>query len=354
MGVLYHIYDDLIESYRNISRLQIERNILEYTAAHRKELREHLGGGSAYFPNEIKIYIIKNVKKRVEYKMLVSKKEITIRFYVFKNTSDLLLNKYFIIAGVIFYMINLHASSGCSKKLEIDIYLTDFKRLVPAIKKDILGQINVNGGYSNIGCLDSSSIVIYRKEDWLKVLIHELFHNLDMDFSTLNIDKLREKARKNFEITSEYNIYEVYCEIWARILYIALLVFINMDIHKKSYRIFANKFSGLIKQEIDFSLYQSNKILSRCSAPSLYKENSNIFCYYILTAALLFNFPTFLSWCHKNNVNILKFKKNKNNMESFLNLIIKEFKNPDFQKRLNNPKKFINHSSLKMVYHNFN
>ena len=72
-----------------------------------------------------------------------------------------------------------------------------------------------------------SKIVIYRDEEWFKVLIHELFHNLDLDFSTMNISKIRQKLLYKFEIKSKYNIYETYCEIWARILNIADKIFFN-------------------------------------------------------------------------------------------------------------------------------
>ena len=87
--------------------------------------------------------------------------------------------------------------------------------------------ININGGYTYGGCHNSNEITIYRQEEWFKVLIHELFHNLDLDFSTLNIDRWREKMFDIFGIESEYNIYETYCETWARILNIAIVSFMK-------------------------------------------------------------------------------------------------------------------------------
>ena len=41
--------------------------------------------------------------------------------------------------------------------------------------------------FSNIGCRETSEITIYREEEWIKVLIHELFHNLNLDFSSMDI-----------------------------------------------------------------------------------------------------------------------------------------------------------------------
>ena len=38
---------------------------------------------------------------------------------------------------------------------------------------------------------------------------------------------MQQKLFYKFEIKSEYNIYETYCEIWARILNVAIKCFFN-------------------------------------------------------------------------------------------------------------------------------
>ena len=42
--------------------------------------------------------------------------------------------------------------------------------------------------------------MIYRREEWKKVLIHELFHSLCLDFSSVKYDDLRTKMKKLFDV----------------------------------------------------------------------------------------------------------------------------------------------------------
>jgi hypothetical protein len=61
-------------------------------------------------------------------------------------------------------------------------------------------------------------------------------------------------------------------------------------------------------------------------AKKLYKEETNAFAYYIIVSILLSNFNNFMLWCIDNNTNIIQFKKNKNNIISFVQFIYKNYK----------------------------
>ena len=138
--------------------------------------------------------------------------------------------------------------------LEVSIFLTPFKKKLPSNSRDTIGSNHVNTGLSSAGCNTTSRIVIYRNEEWFKVLIHELFHNLDLDFSTMNILKSARKSYSyKFEIKSEYNIYETYCEIWARILNVAIKSFLKTDSREK----FVGRFYLLINKESRIFSYTS-------------------------------------------------------------------------------------------------
>ena len=109
-------------------------------------------------------------------------------------------------------------------------------------------------------------------------------------------------------------------------------------------------FTELIQIERDFSLYQANKVQQTIDNMTEYSEESNVFCYYILTAALLYNHSNFISWCYKHNHNILRFKKTQRNILLFLNFIIKEYRNPAFQNELSSPPDFAEKTSMRMSY----
>ena len=69
--------------------------------------------------------------------------------------------------------------------MNIYIFLTDLKKKLPEHTGQEIGKINVNTGFT-MTCRPKSNIVIYRKEEWFKVLIHETFHNFGLDFFVYN------------------------------------------------------------------------------------------------------------------------------------------------------------------------
>ena len=56
------------------------------------------------------------------------------------------------------------------------------------------------------------------------------------------------------------------------------------------------------------------------------KENTNVFCYYILKLILLYNNNEFLVWCQKNNSNIITFDKTSGNLDKLSNFFKKKYK----------------------------
>jgi accessory gene regulator protein AgrB len=53
----------------------------------------------------------------------------------------------------------------------------------------------------------------------------------------------------------------------------------------------------------------SNSSVSATMRETLYKEDSNVLSYYIITTILMNNYQGFLSWCNTNNLSLLQFKK---------------------------------------------
>ena len=163
----------------------------------------------------------------------------------------------------------------------------------------------------------------------------------------MNIDKWRDKMHDIFGIKSDYNIYEIYCETWARILNVAIISFMGLtNIDKKEFSV---RFNKLIKKERIYSLIQGNKILKFIKRQDNYRETTNILCYYVLTAALMNNYSEFLKWCTNNNAQLFKFRHTYKNVNSFLNLILKEYKNQDFVNNLIRVDKLKKDSSLRMT-----
>jgi hypothetical protein len=73
------------------------------------------------------------------------------------------------------------------------------------------------------------------------------------------------------------------------------------------------------------NLYEKTDI-SQNIRNTMYKEDTNILSYYVITLILIYNYQSFLGWCKTNNTSLLQFKKTTANQKSFCNFIEKKYK----------------------------
>ena len=397
---------------------------------------------SIYVPTKISDYIKEKAKIVLEYNCdLGNGKNIKVKFILFDSSHYELNNirkkgaSYFKQCVLKIYIwlkvLSKYSRVECGKNLECFIYLTPFKRKLPSCsgletstnmyhyadspeteidddaenmygagnKNDsVISASHVNGGLSDI-CQTDGRIVVYRKEEWFKVLIHETMHNYGLDFSTLDLSRANKKLRSIFSIQTDIKIFESYCEIWARIMNVFFESYFEMNrhgrtlftplttrkkfinkIHKQHFvslknghaRVdmgisgftdknerFLNIFYDNLQHESVFSIFQCVKVLnfmgldyniiSNCNdenytiVKKLYKEQTNVFAYYIIVAILIANFNNFILWCIDNNTNLFNFKKTNESIESFVMFISKNYKSNDLlnmivslEKRLEN------------------
>ena len=377
---------------------------------------------SSYIPPKIGKYIKEQSKIVLEYSCnLDNGRTVKINFILF-NKSEYELNNirkksasYFKNCVLKIYIwlkiLSKYSSIDCGKNLECFIYLTHFKRKLPNTNdydddddgeseddgRDDEGIYNagaarryekvftpdhVNGGLSDV-CQINGQIIVYRREEWFKVFIHETMHNYGLDFSNLDLSIANKKLQSVFSIQTNVKIFESYCEFWARVMNVLFESYFEMNRHSlmfftplttrkrvlnklhkyhfvsmkrgsqsrlhtntvDSRERFLNIFYDNLQHESVFSMFQCVKILnfmgldyniiSNCNnenyitVKKLYKEKTNVFAYYIIVAILIANFNNFILWCIDNNTNLFNFKKNNSAIESFIMFIYKNYKNSD-------------------------
>jgi hypothetical protein len=238
------------------------------------------------------------------------------------------------------YIVDIYSAKKCSKQIKIFIYHTSLLKELPKTNVEILNENNVNTGFTRT-CLIKSEIAIFRKEEWFKVFIHETFHNFGLDFSDMNVLSCNEKILKIFPVNSDVNLYESYTEFWARIMNALFCSFINIK-DKNNVDEFLSNAEFFISFERIFAFFQMVKILqfmgltykdlydkskiSENLRTTLYRENTNVLAYYVITVILLNNYQDFLVWCNTNNILLLQFKKTNRNLDNYCNFIEKNYK----------------------------
>jgi hypothetical protein len=238
------------------------------------------------------------------------------------------------------YIADIYSSKKCANQLKIFVYHTSLLKILPSSNIEILNENNVNTAFTRT-CPSESEIIVFRKEEWFKCFIHETFHNFGLDFSNMNLDVCNKMILELFSVNSEVNLYESYTEFWARIINALFCSFINMK-DKNDINEFLTNAEFFINFERIFSFFQMVKVLDFMSLSyedlykksslseklrkTLYKEDTNVLSYYVITCILLNNYQDVLLWCNINNITMLNFKKTSKNIEEFCKFLQKKYK----------------------------
>ena len=317
------IYNDIYKAYRESIKQSCLKGVLKKITQTEPAKQPEIYS-SKFFPAYIKKYISENEKYQLTYKCIINGRTINIHFTLFSEEELLNLDdKYLTNIKMIYIWLKIcasYSSKSCAKTLDIYIYPTPFLKELPDKMTTTLGVEHVNTAFT-ISCSPESEIVIFRNEEWFKVLIHETFHAYGLDSGRTNKNQLLKFLRQLFPIDSDHDISEAYVETWARIMNVALCSF-NALGNKKDLPTFITYMSFNLQLERLFTLYQCNKVLrfmgltyNNIHEPgeknaylrkNLYREDTHVFSYYILTAIFLNNYYEFLSWCNNHNTALLQ------------------------------------------------
>jgi hypothetical protein len=298
------------------------------------------------FPELVRKIIDEHCFSAVSYTFNIYGRTIHIHFVTEEPSIHLKIHKYNGYVDYILYwlyIVNKHASSQCSSDLTLFIYHTHLLKTLPSSNMDILSENNVNTGFTRT-CIPKSEIVVYRMEEWFKVVIHESMHNFGLDFSNMNNAKCKQKILSLFPVNSEVNLFEAYTEFWARIMNIIFCSYSNAR-HKTDMNELLTNAEFFLNFERIYSFFQMVKVLDFMNIEypfliaktthadslrrSLYKEQTNVLAYYIITMILINNYEDFLLWCKINNDTFLQFKKTELNQDRFCRFIEKHYRTPE-------------------------
>ena len=297
------------------------------------------------FPLNVRRQIDDNINSKICFTTRLFNRNIKI-YFLLEDTSPQIntYKKYFELMLVWLYIINKQASKNCSEELTIFIYHTSLKKILPNSNIEILGEEHVNTAFTST-CPRRSEIIVFRKEEWFKVFMHETFHNFGLDFSDMNNQYCNKIILNIFPVETDVNLYEAYTEFWARIMNSLFCSYILLN-DKNNINTFLKNSEFFINMEIIYSYFQTTKVLnfmgleythlfdksqnSETIRKSLYKENTSVLAYYVITLILINNYQSFISWCLTNNTFFFQFEKNITNQKKFCKFIEKKYKTNEF------------------------
>lgn len=232
-----------------------------------------------------------------------------------------------------FHIASKYTVQPCAQNLTVFIYLTSLEKRVPDLDEDVISPVHVNTGVTS-SCPVSGEIIVYRHEEWFKVFIHETFHTLGLDFSSMNVASSETAIRSIFHIKTPILLYEAYTEFWARVMNVLIISF-RLTKNEDAFEKYA---TFLLDYERVNCFFQMTKILQHMNieyadlhtnTDVVYQEKSNVFVYYIVTMILLNNYPLFIRWCGDNNSKLLQFNQTEEQQVAFCSYITTHFNTPE-------------------------
>jgi hypothetical protein len=373
-AIISKLYNDILESYNYLYSLKQSKgdfyNITVKKIQSSFEIVKPKNFNANSFPEEVRKHIDEMSMSEISYTFSLFDRNIKIIFITEEDNETLKIDTYnnYVDTIIIWlYILNEYASKQCSSNIIVYFYFTSLKKILPSSHISILDEINVNTAFTTT-CPKDSEIVVFRKEEWFKVFIHETFHNFGLDFSDMDISESTKHILTIFPVNSDVNLYESYTEFWAEIIN-ALFCSFTILKNKNNIDEFLYNFDYFISLERTYSFFQMVKVLnfmgltykdlytpnihSKTRRDTLYKEESNVLSYYIIKTVLINNYQGFLNWCKVNNLSLLQFKKTPSNQKEFCKFIEKNYKTQsmidgvnDSQDFLKNYKKNINNKFI--------
>jgi hypothetical protein len=295
------------------------------------------------FPELVRKHIDDMMMAEVSYSFSLYDRNVKVHFIVENENVEGELdvyNRYIESIVMWLYLLNIYSPKECVNSINIYLYFTSLLKTLPSSNIYVLDENNVNTAFTTT-CPSDSEIVVFRKEEWFKVLIHESFHNFGLDFSMMNNEAVNNCILDIFPVNSQVNSYEAYTEFWAEIINALFCSFFELK-DKSDINDFLSSAELYINFERRYSFFQMVKTLqfmgltyrdlysktehAKVHRENLYKEKTNVLSYYVLKTVMLNNFQGFLSWCNKNNLSLLNFKKTIGNQNAFCEFIRKNYK----------------------------
>ena len=260
----------------------------------------------SYFINykDINFYILTNIQ--ISQKIKIHLYKCVYRTFLIKNLYNIKHGQY-----INFYII-----------------LNPLKRKLPNKKTEIINAKNINGGFTYI---NTNNIYIVRKEDYEKVIIHELLHhNNFIHYDNWNISNIKIlKTIFRIEKTQIFIPNEAIVETFAIILNVILFSIENNISFKK-----------ILIKDRKHNLIIAKKIIDK-QENNLWSEKTHSYCYIVIRAVFYLYFKEFVKIYKGNNDN------------DITNFIIKYI--PNILNKINKiPNYNINNNNLKQtIFSNF-
>jgi|UniRef100_A0A6C0BEZ3 hypothetical protein len=248
---------------------------------------------SLYVDERIKKHIIENFNRKLKISITIRTVDIDINI-VYSEGENLDKYKTQIITTVVCFMhfVCVHFKCDIPRPLSIHVFLTDYKKEFPS-ESTLLTPFNVNTGVT----INGKTILVYRKEEVIKVLIHELIHFFGIDHMHVSQDKEHE-LQHLFSLQNRVYLTESYTDFLACTSNTMLYSVLSSTGKLLSFKSFIRSFNSNLKRERLYILEQASRVLHHQNycygVKHNYSEKTHVIAYYIIKAVMFSNWKKYI------------------------------------------------------------
>jgi hypothetical protein len=304
---------------------------------------------SEFTPIDIFEYVSNNSLIKLNLKITMENLTLNLKLVSKKKLRNKEINN--IIKRICLLYLLKHKNDKKHSNISLTIIFTNAKKSLPKEYK-VLGTREVNSGLASFG---DNKILIYRNEEYSKLLIHELIHLYRIDFSVVNIDFLPELLDINNDTKTIPN--ESITEILAVIIN---SIIVSIEFSKKKNTKLA---TDLINYEIAFNLFQCSKILNHFgynyatdffksnNGNSIFEQTTSVVSYFFIKTACLFNTPKLLKFLN-NNFTELNYDNLEEAKKNYVSLVKESLQNKTFHDKIDEIMEAIEESKHYTFFYN--
>lgn len=296
------VYDSVTEYEQSASSLKIDSHSIEpYTPSLFATVDSHF----------ISSNVMADINKRMRYVYTIKYKfegrNVKLVIVLSKRDSNK-IRFIFTIVNLIQYILNRIIKSD----KDINLYMIDSKmKKVKPKDGSSLTSDNVNTGVTFFYYFaDHRDVYIFRNEEMIKVLIHELVHFYDLDKKSIQPD-LESSLNQMFNLQGKsINVNESFTDTYACILNILVYCALKARIYQKNIKWYASECNRTFKREHKHILSQSVNVLKyngytikedRIVPTREISETTSVTSYYVLKAIMFSNIKVFLKYLDEHH-----------------------------------------------------
>ena len=240
--ILINFYNDIKKSDNKINKL-FKNSKIKKVFMEKNIYPDLFKNSNDFLPINIKNIIENRSVGTIKYTTILNKVKIKENILIFnKKTENMIRADKMFKMSLKWLDVILNYINHEQKEINIFLYLTSVKKTKKTDSKPLDCE-NVNTAVT-YACQKEAEILIYRYEEWFKVLMHETMHALCLDFSISKnegLNSLMKNIKKLFPVESNFELYEAYSEIWATLLNICFVSYMNLyDKDEKNYLLYTN------------------------------------------------------------------------------------------------------------------